>query len=171
MQTTNNTSLKVSTSISRIQPFPKFTLLPSWPTMFRGRAKGRMGAGNDSIQKVPLKGLYSDGTWKCNCDPRLPVQRFQTKNGGKNHGRWCTRLPLQSKEPFKNLRAQTKASCMISLYMPATPAEALRLLALAGRRESPGSGSQVQNRFARATVFTPHSSKESFSSHHPTYYD
>ena len=23
-----------------------------------------------------------------NCDPRLPAQHFQTKNGGKNHGRW-----------------------------------------------------------------------------------
>ena len=66
--------------------------------------------------KVPLKGLFSDGMWKCtvtlllaslifsftslqkanlrpsrrpgNCDPRLPAQHFQTKNGGKNHGRW-----------------------------------------------------------------------------------
>ena len=39
---------------------------------------------------MPLKkGLFSDGIWQCNCDPRLPAQHFQTKNGGKNHGRWC----------------------------------------------------------------------------------
>lgn len=40
------------------------------------------------MEKVPLKGLFSDGVWKCNCDPRLQAQRFQTKNGGQNHGRW-----------------------------------------------------------------------------------
>ena len=46
---------------------------------------------HDRPQKAPLKGLFSDGIWKCNCDPRLPAPRFQTKNGGKNHGRWCKR--------------------------------------------------------------------------------
>ena len=48
-------------------------------------------ARNTSYQneKVPLKGLFSDGIWKCNCDPRLPAEHFQTKNGGRNHGRWC----------------------------------------------------------------------------------
>ena len=58
--------------------------------MFRGRSKGRgRGRGGyGSVSKVPLKGLFSDGVWRCNCDPRLPAQHFQTKNGGKNHGRW-----------------------------------------------------------------------------------
>lgn len=36
-----------------------------------------------------MKGLFSDGAWHCNCEPRLPAEHFQTKNGGKNHGRWC----------------------------------------------------------------------------------
>lgn len=69
--------------------------------MFRGRAKGRIGAGSDAVQKVPLKGLFSDGIWKCNCNPRQPAQRFQTKNGGKNHGLWCMRkLRLEIKDSF-----------------------------------------------------------------------
>ena len=54
--------------------------------MFKGRKKSRRGGG---IEKVPLKGLFDEGVWKCNCDPRLPADHFQTKNGGKNHGRWC----------------------------------------------------------------------------------
>ncbi|CAD6574684.1 MAG: hypothetical protein ASARMPREDX12_006895 [Alectoria sarmentosa] len=59
--------------------------------MFRGRGKGFRGKDSGSYGgsvKVPLKGLFSDGIWQCNCDPRLPAQHFQTKNGGKNHGRW-----------------------------------------------------------------------------------
>lgn len=63
--------------------------------MFRGRSKGGRGrghAGYGSVSKIPLKGLFSDGIWQCDCDPRLPAQHFQTKNGGKNHGRWCKQL-------------------------------------------------------------------------------
>ncbi|KAI4183399.1 MAG: hypothetical protein LQ346_006342 [Caloplaca aetnensis] len=58
--------------------------------MFKGRSRGggRTRRGLNATQKVPLKGLFSDGTWHCNCAPRLPAQHFQTKNGGKNHGRW-----------------------------------------------------------------------------------
>lgn len=29
-----------------------------------------------------------DGIWHCDCDTRLPAEKFQVKNGGKNHGRW-----------------------------------------------------------------------------------
>ncbi|KAL8775926.1 MAG: hypothetical protein Q9203_002481 [Teloschistes exilis] len=58
--------------------------------MFKGRSKGgfRRQGGGSTPQKVPLNGLFSDAVWHCNCAPRLPAQRFQTKNGGKNHGRW-----------------------------------------------------------------------------------
>lgn len=28
------------------------------------------------------------GIWYCDCDTRLPAEKFQVKNGGKNHGRW-----------------------------------------------------------------------------------
>lgn len=43
-----------------------------------------------------LNGLYGNGVWHCNCDPRLPAARLQTKNHGKNHGRWCTKSPPMS---------------------------------------------------------------------------
>ncbi|KAJ5692642.1 Zinc finger GRF-type [Penicillium macrosclerotiorum] len=45
---------------------------------------------------VPLHGLFKDGIWCCNCPARPPAARRQTKNGGKNHGRWfytCEQLP------------------------------------------------------------------------------
>lgn len=62
--------------------------------MFKGRSKGggrgRSGAG--IVKKIPLNGLFTDAVWHCNCAPRLPATRFQTKNGGKNHGRWCMSL-------------------------------------------------------------------------------
>ncbi|KAL1961783.1 hypothetical protein VTN77DRAFT_1070 [Rasamsonia byssochlamydoides] len=34
------------------------------------------------------RGRFIDGVWHCDCEPRLPADRFQTKNGGVNHGRW-----------------------------------------------------------------------------------
>ena len=69
---------------------PNFT-----PAMFRGRNKGIRGRGRSGVAtKVPLKGLFADGIWQCNCDPRLSAQHFQTKNGGKNHGRWCRFAPV-----------------------------------------------------------------------------
>jgi hypothetical protein len=37
-----------------------------------------------------------EGVWHCDCDPRLPADKFQTKNGGKNHGRWCKRNAVES---------------------------------------------------------------------------
>ncbi|KAL8898751.1 MAG: hypothetical protein Q9192_001915 [Flavoplaca navasiana] len=58
--------------------------------MFKGRNKGG-GRGRtvaNVVQKVPLNGLFTDAVWHCNCAPRIPATRFQTKNGGKNHGRW-----------------------------------------------------------------------------------
>lgn len=41
------------------------------------------------------KGLFIDGVWHCDCTPRIPADHFQTKNGGKNHGRWCTLADLR----------------------------------------------------------------------------
>lgn len=34
------------------------------------------------------RGLFVNGIWHCDCDTRLPAEKFQCKNGGKNHGRW-----------------------------------------------------------------------------------
>ena len=66
--------------------------------MFKGRNQGG-GRGRtiaNVVQKVPLNGLFTDAVWHCNCAPRVPATRFQTKNGGKNHGRWCMSLALLS---------------------------------------------------------------------------
>lgn len=38
--------------------------------------------------RTAKRGLFSNGIWHCDCDNRLPADKFQTKNGGKNHGRW-----------------------------------------------------------------------------------
>ncbi|KAF2756638.1 hypothetical protein EJ05DRAFT_71271 [Pseudovirgaria hyperparasitica] len=51
----------------------------------RGRARGK---GARSPAKTPLKGMFADGVWHCNCHPRLPAQRFQVKKESKNKGRW-----------------------------------------------------------------------------------
>ncbi|GFG13435.1 hypothetical protein CNMCM6936_006569 [Aspergillus lentulus] len=37
---------------------------------------------------VPLRGLFLEGVWRCNCPERPPAVRLQTKNHGVNHGRW-----------------------------------------------------------------------------------
>ncbi|KAH6670454.1 hypothetical protein B0J14DRAFT_618775 [Halenospora varia] len=39
-------------------------------------------------KKMPLKGLFQDGVWHCNCNPRLPASRFQVKKDGPNHGKY-----------------------------------------------------------------------------------
>ncbi|PGH14668.1 hypothetical protein AJ80_05849 [Polytolypa hystricis UAMH7299] len=37
---------------------------------------------------VRPRGLFVNGEWHCDCDPRLPADHFQTKKEGPNHGRW-----------------------------------------------------------------------------------
>ncbi|MBA7494303.1 hypothetical protein ES702_04878 [subsurface metagenome] len=38
--------------------------------------------------KTSKRGLFVDSIWHCDCEPRLPAEKFRVKNGGKNHGRW-----------------------------------------------------------------------------------
>lgn len=92
--------------------------------MFKGRSKGRVrhAGGKGPVQKVPLKGLFTDGVWHCNCEPRLPAQHFQTQNGGKNHGRWCK---YPSLDGFARLTVSN-----YSLYLPETSAYQMRFLPL-----------------------------------------
>ena len=42
--------------------------------------------GNYSTKKgwTSKKGVFLSGIWHCDCEPRLPAEKFQTKNGGKN---------------------------------------------------------------------------------------
>ena len=38
--------------------------------------------------RTSKRGAFIHGIWHCECEPRQPADKFQTKNGGKNHGRW-----------------------------------------------------------------------------------
>lgn len=82
----------------------KTTFRPTPPVaMFRGRYRNRGGSssrgnrGGGSHAARPLKGLFADNIWHCNCTPRLPAERFKVKKEGKNQGRWF--YTCQEKEP------------------------------------------------------------------------
>ena len=47
-------------------------------------------SGNYSTKKgfTSKRGAFLNGIWLCDCEPRLPAEKFQVRNGGKNHGRW-----------------------------------------------------------------------------------
>lgn len=47
---------------------------------------------NSPRTAAPLRGLFKDGIWLCNCPERLPAARFETKKPGKNQGRFCRSL-------------------------------------------------------------------------------
>ncbi|RMZ87451.1 hypothetical protein DV736_g5322, partial [Chaetothyriales sp. CBS 134916] len=52
--------------------------------------------------RTSKRGAFVNGVWHCDCDPRLPADKFQTKNGGKNHGRWfyTCQQPQHKRCPF-----------------------------------------------------------------------
>lgn len=112
---------------------------PVMQNMFGGRSKGRR---HGHVDKVSPRGLFDDGIWKCNCDPRLPADRFQTKNGGKNHGRWCKRdlIPPQD---------DTDDS---SLHLSTDTAQTLRLLPL-GRRGQTSRGQGCPEQLTDRTTY------------------
>jgi len=56
--------------------------------MYRTPSKRGGGSDHNSPRKVPLKGLFQDGVWHCNCSPRLPASHFQVRKEGSNKGRW-----------------------------------------------------------------------------------
>ncbi|KIW07985.1 uncharacterized protein PV09_01884 [Verruconis gallopava] len=35
-----------------------------------------------------MRGLFTNGVWYCDCNPRLPAEHFKVKKEGKNQGRW-----------------------------------------------------------------------------------
>lgn len=59
------------------------------PIMYRSNSgRGRRNGSYGSPSKTAPRGKFIDGIWHCDCDPRMPAEHFQTKNGGANHGRW-----------------------------------------------------------------------------------
>lgn len=66
--------------------------------MYRGggyRGRGRGGGGGNG--RARARGLFADGIWHCDCDPRLPAEHFKVKKEGKNQGRWF--YTCQKQEP------------------------------------------------------------------------
>ncbi|KAH0437017.1 px domain-containing protein [Colletotrichum camelliae] len=53
-----------------------------------GYGTGGGGPNTPSSQKKRLDGLYLEGNWYCNCEPRMQAKYLQTKKQGKNHGRY-----------------------------------------------------------------------------------
>ncbi len=72
--------------------------------------------------RTSKRGLFLDGVWHCDCEPRLPADKFQTKNGGKNHGRWCEFTQNQDRILYSDV--------ISSLYLPETTAQTMQLLSL-----------------------------------------
>lgn len=81
---------------------------------------------------VPLYGLFKDGIWCCNCPARPPAARRQTKNGGKNHGRWCKFAKQGSVFAILSLHSRL-IIILLSLHLRAAAPEKVRLLPM-GRR-------------------------------------
>ncbi|KAL0938974.1 px domain-containing protein [Colletotrichum truncatum] len=63
---------------------------PSSSKSSNWRSPGRYGNTSppDSSQKKRLDGLYLEGNWYCNCEPRLQAKHFQVKKKGPNTGRY-----------------------------------------------------------------------------------
>ncbi|KAH9879101.1 hypothetical protein J1614_002536 [Plenodomus biglobosus] len=66
---------------------------------YRGRGRGRDGGGG------PPKGLFTNGVWHCDCNPRQPAIHFETKKAGPNQGRW-----------FRSCQKQDGARCAFFLW-------------------------------------------------------
>ena len=47
-----------------------------------------MASYHTKNNRTSQRGAFINQIWHCDCDPRMPADKFQTKNGGKNHGRW-----------------------------------------------------------------------------------
>ena len=57
--------------------------------MYRGgRGRGRNRGGGLIHGNRQPRGLFADGTWHCDCAPRLPAEHFRVKKEGPNKGRW-----------------------------------------------------------------------------------
>lgn len=128
--------------------------------MFRGRNSGRgRGRGRGSLEKIPLKGLFSDGVWRCNCEPRLPAEHFQTKNGGKNHGRWCKFSSIYDYQSNYDLvytcQKPQPRRCNFFLWDDeAKPREAAAVLA--NSRSEPMTPSKDRSRTVSPDIITPY---------------
>ncbi|KAH7408238.1 hypothetical protein DE146DRAFT_675321 [Phaeosphaeria sp. MPI-PUGE-AT-0046c] len=61
-------------------------------TRGRGRGRGRGPAGG------PPRGLFVNGVWHCDCNPRQPAVHFETKKEGPNKGKWFRTCQKQNND-------------------------------------------------------------------------
>ncbi|KAK0735015.1 hypothetical protein B0T26DRAFT_690530 [Lasiosphaeria miniovina] len=74
---------------------------PRKRSKFQGRTPG--SSSSYKFARRESGGIFQNGGWFCNCDPRLLASRFQTKKAGKNRGRWfftCQRGPSEEQCDF-----------------------------------------------------------------------
>lgn len=102
-------------------------MLRGQPSNFRGRGGGgSRGGGRNTKQRTQPRGLFADGIWHCDCNPRLPAEHFKVKKEGKNQGRW-----------FYTCQQQDPKRCGFFLWdEEAKPREEAAVLS--GKRNEPG---------------------------------
>src|SRR5882757_9592918 len=86
--------------------------------------------------RTSKRGVFIEGVWHCDCEPRLPADKFQTKNGGKNHGRWCKCIITS--------RIIPPLTQFYSLHLPETPAQTLWLLPMERRCQNSRRSSRTE---------------------------
>jgi len=64
---------------------------------YSSRGRGRGGGSRGGSRSTAPRGVFADGTWHCDCTPRLPAEHFKVKKEGKNQGRWF--YTCQNQEP------------------------------------------------------------------------
>ncbi|KAG9641980.1 hypothetical protein KCU64_g12332, partial [Aureobasidium melanogenum] len=64
------------------------TTSPATTNSNRGGAGGRRSLFTRRPGRQKLTGLFADGIWYCDCEPRLPAEHFQVKKESANKGRW-----------------------------------------------------------------------------------
>jgi len=105
-----------------------------------GRGRGQYRGKSGGFANTQEKGLFADGTWHCNCSPRLPAEHFRVKKEGKNHGRWF--YTCQNAEPDRcgfflwDEDAKTREETAVLNNSRSEPGRTQDVAAVAGRGES-----------------------------------
>lgn len=92
------------------------------------------------------RGLFENGTWLCDCNPRVPAIHFQVKKVGPNKGRWFYTCQKQKDDP---------TCCKLFLWDDdAKPREERALLS--NNRTEPGRAVETPSKPQRHTPPPPY---------------
>ena len=110
-------------------------------------------SGSFPYTKKRTDGLFSDGLWVCNCEPRLPAKQLRCSNGGPNHGHYCTspltqELNLADKIP-QSMHVKSLGMAATSSFGPTRPSSGR------ARRCSTTRGWSLRRRARRRSRTTP----------------